>query len=97
MITRILDVSDYQKELNILERVHFEVRARENIITFLLQKNQGDTPAYKKYYEEYIQYLKAHDIVKKEFGDKCINQILGYEYTNSWTVKYDEKEVIIYE
>ena len=97
MKTRTLDISNYQEELNVLERIHFEVRARENIITFLLQKNQGNTPEYKKYYEEYIQYLKAHDIIKKEFENKCINQILGYNYTNNWTIKYDEKEVIIYE
>ena len=93
----IIDVSRYQEELNLLERIHFELKARENILTFLIQKNQNFTPQYKKYYEEYIQYLKAQDIAKQQFETNCINKELGHNFTGKWTVKYDKKEVVINE
>jgi hypothetical protein len=35
-MVKIIDVSMYQNELNILERAHLEVSGRENIINFMV-------------------------------------------------------------
>jgi hypothetical protein len=40
---KIINLKDKEQEINILERLHMEVTARENIINFMIQNNMKST------------------------------------------------------
>ena len=62
MIKKI-DISDYESELIILERIHYEVAGRENILNFMINNDDNDKPQYKKIWKEYLEYLKTYNSI----------------------------------
>ena len=81
--------------LNILERAHYEVSGRENIIKFMLINNLSNSDTYKEYWKEYLDYLKVYELCKNDFVTQCIIPVIGVKPTASWEVNFDAKEVTI--
>lgn len=94
---KVIDVRNYESEINFLERVHYETKARESIINFMIQNEQDTLPQYTKFWDEYVCYTRALEIAKEEFLNNCIINILGYRYNGSWSINFDTKEVTINE
>lgn len=92
---KIISLENYESEINILERAYYEVSARENIIKFMIQNNQNDLPQFKEFWNEYLHYLKAYEIIKNDFKNNCIDTELGYSFTGFWQVDFAKKEVTI--
>lgn len=81
-----------------LERMTYELLARENIIEFMTIHDWKDTDKYNKIWEEYLQYLKAYDILKEEFRIKYIAPYLQEDnFNQKWKLNFITKEVIVYE
>lgn len=96
-MTKIINVSFYQNELDILERAYLEVSGRENIINFMVNQGKKDTNEYKEFWLDYLHYLKAYNFIKTNFVNNCINKILGYELKGTWQVNFETKEVVLNE
>ena len=92
---KIIDVKDYPDELNSLERLHYEVQGRENVINFLIRQEQKNTSFFEEIWEEYLVYLKLYQEMKNNFEINCINKILENKNYTKWSVLFDKKEVII--
>jgi hypothetical protein len=43
-MTKKIDISNYESELIILERIHYEVTGRENILNFMINNDDNDKP-----------------------------------------------------
>lgn len=94
---KIINISDYEQELNILERCFYEVEARKNIIDYMLVIGRKENPIFEETWEEYLSYLKAYNIAKNNFTINCIEKILGHNNYTGWKVDFEKKEVIINE
>lgn len=94
-MVKIMDISMYQNELNILERAYLEVSGRENIINFMVNQGKKDTEEYKEFWLDYLHYLKAYNIIKNNFVNNCINKILEYSFRGTWQVDFEKKEVTL--
>ena len=94
---KIIDVSSYETNLRILERAYLEITGRENVVNYMVVSGQANGEHYKSFWEEYIYYLKAYEIIKKDFIDNCINEILGYNFIGEWKIDFEAKEVTLYE
>lgn len=94
---KIIDVRNYESEINLLERIHFETKARENIINFMIQNGQHTLPQYEEILSDYVCYVRALEIAKEDFFNKCILDVLKYEYCGPWSIDFDTKEVTINE
>lgn len=92
---QIISVQNYEEELRVLERIYLEVSARENILNFMINTNQKDTEKYQSFWEEYLSYLQAYNIIRQEFVANCINKELGRQANGTWSVDFAKKEVTI--
>lgn len=98
MRTIILQGQKEEELLRILERAHYEVTGRENIVNFMAINNMTDQEVYKNYWNEYLQYLKAYNKIKNTFTDIIVKPMLQEEESSkNWHVDFDKKELVIYE
>lgn len=100
----IIDISAYSDDILPLERAHYEVTARQNIIQFMMTQNMKTNSLYQEYWEEYLMYLKAYSILKQQFINTIINKLIkddliahDFQLNNNteWTVDFFKKELQI--
>lgn len=85
-------MSDYEKELNLLERLQHETEARKEICAYLVDTNQNGTDAYQEYFEEFIQYRAAFNIEKDRFvNEKVQSQVK--DVIKTWRIDFYGKEI----
>lgn len=91
---QIIDLSDYEKELNLLERLQHETEARKEICAYLVDTHQSKTDAYQEYFEEFIQYKAAFDIEKDRFIREEVQPMLK-DIIKSWRINFYDREIEI--
>lgn len=91
----IIRIDNYTDELNKLERIHYEVTGRENILDIMINNGKNNTEYYNTIWEEYLSYLKAYTIEKQNFEVNCIKKIFNNKFSG-WRIDFAKKEVIIY-
>ena len=75
-----------------MERLYYETQARLNVINVMIQQNMADTDIYKKYWEEYLSYLKTFEEFKDTFAQK--NGLDKYE-NKSWRLDFANNKIIL--
>ena len=75
-----------------MERLYYETTARANIIGFMVSSNMTETISYKKYWEEYLSYLKEYEEFKNVFTKK--NGLDKYG-DKTWTLDFQNNRIII--
>lgn len=87
---QILNMSDFPKNLILLlERAHYEVESRKNIIKLILEDNLEEY--YQQYWEEYLLYLKTYNTLQKNFQ----NQYLSKYKEQKLLFNFDSQQIII--
>lgn len=87
---QFLKTSDFPQEIIILlERAHYEVETRKNIIKIILQDNLNEY--YQNYWEDYLLYLKTYDALQKNFQDQYLT---NYNYKKC-IIDFDSKQIIL--
>lgn len=87
-----IDLSNYENELNLIERLQYEADARKEICAYMVDTEQNHTDTYQNYFEEYIQYRKAFDMEKNRFVSEDI--LKGQEVKN-WRIDYATRTLTI--
>jgi len=62
----------------LLERAHYEVESRKNIIKLIIQDNLDDY--YSEYWEDYLLYLKTYNIIQNNFWNQYLPQYKDKKY-----------------
>ena len=75
-----------------MERLYYETQARLNVINVMIQQDMADTDMYKKYWEEYLSYLKTYEEFKDIFTQK--NGLDKYE-NKSWRLDFANSKIIL--
>lgn len=94
---KIFSLEEFEQETLVLERIYMELEGRRNIISFMVTQNLTENINYKKYWEEYLEFLYTYKTISDNYVKNCINKILGYELKGKWEVDFTNREVIIYE
>ena len=66
----ILDMSEFENEINVLERIHYEIDARSRIINLMIDEGTTEhNETFNKYWEIFLEYIKAYNILKNSGVD----------------------------
>lgn len=88
-----VDISNFY-ELNTLERVHYEVTTRQNILNFMSINDMINTESYNQIFEEHIVMLKIYEDLKSDFSQWMLNnKIIDASFNGVWNINFKMKEV----
>lgn len=93
-MTQIISVKDYEKDVNIIERLQREMEGRQSILACLVDMGCKDSSTFKEYFEEFLQYKTAFEISKSNFLKEKIQPMFN-DPIKSWELSYDDKEMTI--
>ena len=89
----ILDMSEFENEINVLERIHYEIDARSRIINLMIDEGTTEhNETFNKYWETFLEYIKAYNILKNKFYE---NHLSEYK-EGTWALDFMSKQVTIY-
>lgn len=92
---RIIELDDYENELTKLERLNYEVYSRESIISLLIKNNNIDSPAYKKYCDEFTDYFMQYEKAKDEFSSKFLTEEEKSDDSLYWNIDFKTKQMVV--
>lgn len=77
-----------------LERVDYEVKSYQSLLTFAINNNLYDSENFKKYEQEYLEKFVEYDLLKQEI----LNKFTPEEYRKSpWEIFYQTENLCFYE
>lgn len=89
----IIDVSEFENEINTLERLHYEIDARTRIINLMIDEGTNkNNESFNNYWETYLEYIKAYNLFKERFYE---NHLSEYE-EGTWELDFMSRQVTIY-
>lgn len=89
----VLDMSEFESEINTLERLHYEIDARTRIINLMISEGSSEhNDTFNKYWETYLEYIKAYNVFKERFYE---NHLSEYK-EGTWELDFMSKQVIVY-
>lgn len=89
----IIDVSEFENEINTLERLHYEIDARTRIINLMIDEGTNENnESFNNYWETYLEYIKAYNLFKDNFYK---NHLSDYD-EGTWELDFMSKQVTIY-
>lgn len=88
-----VDISNFYG-LNTLERAHYEVTTRQNILNFMSINDMLNTESYHQVFEEHIVMLKIYEDLKIDFSQWMLNnKIIDASFNGVWNINFRMKEV----
>jgi hypothetical protein len=94
---RLLTIEDQEHIIDALERASYEVTCRENLLNHMIRNDLKDTDAYKEYWEEYLYFTKAYEVLKKNFQLNYVQKHAGENFKGRWEVDFFTKEIKLYD
>lgn len=98
---RTLKIEISQELVNYIERLHFEVEQRKDIIQRIIEAHADDTdtkvltsPAFKAYSAELSDFVAEYEIAKEELQDEYIPKYLEGHQLN-WRLDFSNKMLVI--
>ena len=86
--------SDFTDDLNLLERVFYEMNSRSLILKIIV--NNSDLKLFfNKFWRDYLNYIKAYNIVRDAFKDKYL---LNFEQKNkikNFYLDFNTRQILI--
>lgn len=94
---KIIDLTNFQEDVNTLERLHYETNARENIIALMTNNGMMNSSSYEKYWNEYMELFKEYQKAKDAIADKFVTPEVGEDANASWEINFEKKVITIYD
>ena len=94
---RLLNIANQEEIIDSLERASYEVTCRENLLNYMIKNNLKDTDAYREYWEEYLYFSKAYEVLKHNFQLKYVQEYAGKDFKGRWEVDFFTKEIKLYD
>lgn len=98
---RTIKINIDQKIVNYIERLHYEVEQRKDIIQRLIEAHAADTdtavltsPAFKAYSSELSEFVAEYENAKSELQEQYVPEYLkGHQI--SWKLDFSNRQLII--
>lgn len=89
----------YTNDVNKIQKMHYEVNGRKNIIVYMLDSDMKNQPVFNEMWEEYLNYLMKYDAAKQEFTSVCVNKLMEEQNVSgqTWNIDFDKNELTIYD
>lgn len=94
---RVITIPDQENAIAILKKANYEVLGRQQIINFMITNGLKEHTHFKDYWQEYLDYTAAYELLKEEFKTKYIIPIVGDDSTKIWEVDFINNEVRIHD
>lgn len=89
----VLDMSAFENEINVLERLHYEIDARTRVINLMIDEGTHEhNDTFNKYWETYLEHIKAYNVFKERFYE---NHLSEYE-EGTWELDFMSRQVTIH-
>jgi hypothetical protein len=83
------EIKNYDIELKELERLHYEVNARAEIVALLINKQMQNSESFDKYWIEYLKVFKQYQEAKNKFVQIIVAPITVDEV--NWEIDFNNK------
>lgn len=100
MRTLTIDIKN-DELINYIERLHYEVEQRKDIIQRLIEAHANDidavvltSPAFKAYSTELSEFVAEYESAKQEFQDEYVPKYLTSHQIN-WNLDFHSKQLKI--
>lgn len=90
---KIIKIS--QELSNYIESLHYELSARQDLLSFLVRNNLQESEGFKRYHEEYIDFYTQYQLAKSNLENDILIPLIGGKF--SWTLDFSSQEVTIIE
>ena len=91
-----ITIPDQEKVINVLKRANYEVSGRQQIINFMIANNMRNHDSFKEYWQEYLDYLMAYEVLKDKFEKEYIIPAVGENAAKKWEVDFITDEIRLY-
>lgn len=98
---RTLKININQELVDYIERLHFEVEQRKDIIQRLIEAHANDfdekvlvSPAFKAYSSELSEFVAEYELAKEELQNTYIPEYIRNHQIN-WKLDFANKELIV--
>ena len=87
-----------QEDFNTLERLHYEVEAKKNLLGFLISGQNIDASKIENndLYNGFVKTLKEYEKFKDNFDEKYLKPFYS-DTSKYWVAHFDDNEVVIYD
>lgn len=94
---KIIKINPEEVSFKNLERIHYELKAKENVINFMNLNNMTHLEHYSKMWEDYVNSIKDYELAKFTFERECIFNNPDYKNTKKWEAFFETLEVKLYD
>ena len=92
--TKIVHISD-KKFVDDVANFYYEVNGRRELISYMLNNDmRTDTPAYRRYHQDYMNYYIQYVKMKDELENKYVYAEIDNPI--SWNLDFETYEIVIY-
>lgn len=91
---KIINIKEYELELNTLERAKVELDNKRKILNFMIISNLTHMKEYKKILIDCLNAEKTYKIESVNFENNCIKKVWTKNYV-FWSTNFEGKELII--
>ena len=85
---REIEIENY--DISTLERLHFDVNARTNIINMLIRNNLMDNDFFRNTCKEYLTLQVLYEKEKDKFNTQVVKKLKTPE-EKSWSINFEDK------
>ena len=94
---KTIKINPEEKSFKNLEKIHYELKARENVVNFMNLNNMTHLEHYANIWKEYVNFIKEYELAKITFANECIFSNSELKNTKTWEVFFDIAEVKLYD
>lgn len=85
-----------KEEFGKLESLHYEVVAREQIISHMIEARLSESEGFKQYHGEFNKINKEYEALKEKISaEYLIDELKKQEFI--WQADFEDDEIVVYE
>lgn len=93
MLTKIKITAE---ESAALEKLHYEINARKNLLSYMMATMPRDNSYFTQYHEEYLELYKQYEKLKLSISQKYVIPVF-MDKAVTWELNFDTCELIVTE
>lgn len=79
---------------NYLEKLAYEVGARKDLLSFMIESKMN-SELFDKYHDEYLEIYAEYQIAKQKLEEDYIKPLMEDGKTYDWDLNFHKKEVYV--
>ena len=80
---------------NYIEGLKYECDARADLVAYMIRLDLAETPGFKRYHTEYVEFRTEYEMAKTELADTFVTPVMTTDKYR-WELDFTKREVTVY-